>query len=114
MATMRARHRNDGLRKRCECPRRDWPKCTHPWHLNFQWERQPYRLSLDREVGRKLLGKTEAKTVANQICTAIRNGTFEPRRHRVSTRQVEAPPKVPPLTFAKFGELFVERYSKAR
>jgi hypothetical protein len=72
--------------------------------LNFQCEGQPYRLSLDREAGRKLLGKTEAKTVANQICTAIRDGTFEPRRHRVRTRQVETPPQALQLTFAKFGE----------
>src|SRR2546425_8540609 len=95
-------------------PRRDWLKCKHPWHLNFQWEGQHYRLSLDREVGRGLLGKTEAKTIADQICAAIRDGMFRPRRDRVRARQVEASPKGPQITFTKFGELFVERYSKAR
>ena len=111
---MDARHRNGGLRKRCGCPRRDWSKCQHSWHLNFQWEGQHYRLSLDREVGRGLLGKTDAKATADQICAAIREGTFQPRRGRVRARQVEAPTQVPQLTFAKFSDLFVERYSKAR
>ena len=27
--------RNDGLRKRCRCPKRKWAKCHHPWWFGF-------------------------------------------------------------------------------
>ena len=45
------KQRNRGLRKRCECPRKNWAKCSHPWHFNFKWKGEHYRFSLDREVG---------------------------------------------------------------
>ena len=51
----RTRHRNSGLRKRCGCPRKVWPKCPHSWFLNFKPRGgPPYRLSLDRELGRRV------------------------------------------------------------
>ena len=77
---------------------RDWLKCKHPWHLNFQWEGRHHRLSLDREVGRGLLGKTEAKKIADQICAAIRDGTLQRRRDRVRVQVVESPAQEPQLT----------------
>ena len=33
---MTTRHHNDGLRKICGCPRRQWAKCRHPWHFSFK------------------------------------------------------------------------------
>ncbi len=71
------RQRNGGLRKRCRCPRSRWPKCAHPWHLNFRWKGEDYRLSLDREVGRAITSKTEAEQEADRIRTAIRDGSFQ-------------------------------------
>jgi integrase len=107
------RHQNDGLRKRCGCKRRDWSKCSHPWHLNFQWEGHHYRLSLDREVApRRLLGKTDAETEAGRIQSEIRAGTFIARKARRTA--VPAPAAGETLTFRAFGEKFIERYSKAR
>ena len=54
------RHRNHGLRKRCRCKRKDWPKCPHGWHLNYKPKGgSQYRLSLDREMGRHIDSKTE-------------------------------------------------------
>ena len=41
------RQRNDGLRKVCDCPRRTWPKCSHPWHFNFKWAGEHYRFSIE-------------------------------------------------------------------
>jgi integrase len=74
---MSARNRNLGLRKRCRCKRRDWPKCPHGWHMNFKQKGGPaYRLSLDKEIGRHVDTKTEAGAEAERIRTAIRNGTF--------------------------------------
>lgn len=45
---MSTRHHNDGLRKLCTCARRNWPKCSHPWHFNFKPRGgQAWRFSLD-------------------------------------------------------------------
>jgi hypothetical protein len=70
------RHQNHGLHKICNCPRRGWPKCPHPWHLNFKHGETHYRFSLDRHLGRHLDSKTAAETEAENIRTAIRNGEF--------------------------------------
>ena len=71
-----AKHRNRGLRKRCECPRRNWAKCPHPWHFNFKWNGEHYRFSLDREVGHPVTSKTEAEKETDRLRTAIREGRF--------------------------------------
>ena len=73
---MTKRHRNDGPRKRCNWLWRDWSKCPDPWYFSYLWKRHRYRISLDREVGQQLKGKTEATTAAETIKTAIRAGTF--------------------------------------
>jgi hypothetical protein len=70
------KHRNRGLRKRCECPRKNWAKCSHPWHFNFKWKGEHYRFSLDREVGHPVTSKTEAEQEADRLRTAIREGRF--------------------------------------
>ena len=70
-----ARHRNDGLTKRCDCRRRDWAKCPHPWHLAFMWQRQHHRLTL----GPRITSKTEAKAEADRIRDQIRAGTYGPQ-----------------------------------
>ena len=67
---------NDGLRKLCGCPRRGWPKCQHGWHFNFRWQGETYRFSLDKHLGRHIATRTEAKTAAEKIRAAIRDGTF--------------------------------------
>jgi Phage integrase SAM-like domain len=73
-----AKHRNRGIRKRCECPRKNWAKCSHPWHFNFKWNGEHYRFSLDREVGHPITNKTDAETEAERLRTAIREGRFRP------------------------------------
>jgi hypothetical protein len=95
----RTRHRNGGLRKRCECPRKVWPKCPHSWFLNFRPKGGPhYRLSLDREVGRHIDSKTEAIAEAERIRTAIRNGAF----HR------EPVPTPATLTLQQLGDAYLK------
>jgi integrase len=71
------RRRNGGLRKRCECPRKVWPKCPHSWHLNYKPRGGPhYRISLDREAGKHLESKSDAEIVAARIRVAIDDGKF--------------------------------------
>ena len=91
------RHRNEGLRKRCPCPRNRWPKCPHPWHFNFKWKEVHYRLSLDRETGRRITSKTEAQREADRIRHAVREGGL---RSNVPTSA---------LTFRQFADIWKER-----
>lgn len=72
----RKRNRNGGIRKRCGCPPKTWSKCQHPWHFNFKWKGVHYRLSLDREAGRHIDGKSKAQAEADRIRDAIRANRF--------------------------------------
>ena len=73
----RARHRNGGLRKRCGCPRKVWPKCAHDWHFNFKPRGgSAWRFSLDVEAGRRIDSKTDAERLAGDIRAAINAGTY--------------------------------------
>ena len=95
-----ARHRNHGLRKRCGCPRTKWPKCSHGWHVNFGWKGVKYRLSLDRECGRRITSKTEAEQEADRIRHAIRQGSYWPGAVSASSEK---------LTFRQFVATWQER-----
>ena len=100
------RHRNDGLRKRCGCPRARWPKCPHGWHFNFRWKGVNHRLSLDRECCRHVASKTEAQREGDRLRHAIREGTFGTKPAEVTTTAA--------LDFDVFAALFVERARPAR
>jgi integrase len=93
------RNRNRGVRKRCECPRNTWAKCAHGWYFNFKWKEVHYRLSLDREIGRRIEGRADAEAEADRIRNKIRDGTFR--------TQVPERPQV--LTFDAFGRIWRER-----
>src|SRR5437016_5639699 len=70
-------HGNAGLRKICGCARSKWPKCSHGWHFNYKPRGgKSWRLSLDREVGHHVDSKSDARTEANKIRSAIDAGTF--------------------------------------
>jgi integrase len=115
-------HRNDGLRKRCDCPRAKWPKCAHDWHFNFKPRGGPaFRFSLDREVGRRLTSKEEADREADALRVQIRAGTFtrahERREHTVADQQRQAHEAAccPGATLLRdFAETYVARVSKVR
>ena len=103
MSQLRKRHHNDGLRKICGCGRRNWSKCPHDWHFNFTWRKTPYRFSLDRHLGRKLTGKTEAETAAENLRITIRAGKFGDQQ-----------PQVAALTLRQLVTLYGERTQKVR
>jgi integrase len=39
---------HDGVKKRCGCARKLWPKCPHPWHFSFHHGGREHRYSLDQ------------------------------------------------------------------
>ena len=98
------RHRNDGLKKRCGCPRRRWSKCVHPWHSGFALDGKEYRWSLHK-VARKPPGywmsKTEAKAIADRLRSNIRSG-------RLTGNGSTSPDRS--LTFGDVVERYLERH----
>ena len=70
------RHRHNGLRKICRCPRRQWPKCGHSYHFAFFHRERPYRYSLSRLLDRPVTTYQDARAEADRLRAAIRGGTF--------------------------------------
>jgi integrase len=101
------RERHGGVRKRCGCPRRVWPKCPHAWHLNFKWKGAHHRLSLDREVGHPITNKTDALAEAERLRTAIRAGEFPVPAPVVAPAGITD--QAAPLTFDQFAKVWSER-----
>jgi integrase len=96
-------HHNDGLRKRCDCTRRSWSKCSHDWHFSFKWGPTHWRFSLDKHLSRQLKSKDEARAEADRIRGEIRAGAFR-------LDNAPAPVTDPAaLTFEAFAEIWLER-----
>ena len=98
---------DDGIRKRCNCGRRRWPKCAHPWHFSFHHGEREYRYSLTviaRTRGEQPpQGKTEARSWRDRLRAEISSGTF-------------LGPKTKPeiadgrLAFGDVADLYLKRY----
>ncbi len=106
-------HRNAGLRKVCDCSRRGWAKCPHPWHFSYSWRGAAYRFSLNRYACKEINGKTEAETLADGIRREIRAGTFRGLPAATITKEAGNETR-DEVSFEMFAHRFVERYSKDR
>lgn len=95
-----ARHPNKGLRKNCDCPRRNWAKCPHSWHFNFKPRGgQGYRFSLDKYFNNKHIdSKSEAEELAGDLRKLIRAGKFGQPVARED------------MTLRQFADIYLERY----
>src|SRR5581483_2421161 len=111
------RSNNNGLRKLCDCSRRNWAKCAHPWHFNYKPRGgQAYRFSLDVEAGKHIESKGDAEKLATDIRSAINAGTFERAADRRAREQREAaarPATADAISLEAFGEKFVANKSEA-
>jgi integrase len=71
---------HDGIKKRCDCPRRLWPKCAHPWHFSFHHAGVEHRYSLEKIARargeRPPTSKSEAGTWRDRLRGEIRDGSF--------------------------------------
>ncbi len=95
---------NDGLRKRCGCPRSVWTKrdrCKHPWHANYSYAGVEHRVSLHKwakkPAGYEML-KGEAEQLFRQWQTVIEAG------------RAAAAPAAPGLTLAAAAERYGREY----
>jgi integrase len=99
------RQRNDGLRKICACPRRQWAKCSHVWHFNYKWGDIVIRKSLDGLIGRKVTSKTEAEHEAERLRIEIREGRYGRKDDR---------PALDRLTVGQLLALYAKRHLGAK
>jgi integrase len=114
MNDQNTRHHNGGIRKLCDCSRRNWSKCRHAWYFNFKPRGgTAYQFSLDAEVGRHLKSKEEAEKEADGIRVAIRANTFVRTADRRKAA-LTAPPTPDTTTLDAFAETYVERVSAVR
>jgi integrase len=71
---------HDGIRKRCECQRRQWAKCLHPWHFSFHHGGKEHRYSLEKVAlarsERVPTTKSEAIIWRDRLRAEIREGRF--------------------------------------
>jgi Phage integrase SAM-like domain len=108
------RHRNAGLRKLCDCSRRNWPKCAHSWYFNFKPRGgKAWRFSLDAEVGKHVASKTDAEKIAGDIRTAINAGTYIRAADRRIMVAAAPAPTADAMMLDAFAEKYVENRSKA-
>jgi integrase len=74
------RRTHDGIKKRCDCRRKNWAKCPHGWYFNFHHQDKAYRVSLDAVARARHvpppLTKHEAVLWRDRLRTEIRGGTF--------------------------------------
>src|ERR1700738_2696711 len=96
------RQRNDGLRKICGCRKAEWPRCPHSWHLNFKFKGEHFRFSLDKELGRHVDSKSEARGEADRLRGQIRSRAF--RQPQVMVR-----PDSAQLGFRSFADVWKAR-----
>src|SRR5437870_2732048 len=99
------RHANGGLYKRCDCARRKWLKCDHPWHFDF-YKGRKFRFSLDviavARSEQPPRSKSDAEALADRVRSEIRRGTFR------SPNQPE-PPAPDPTARLTVGDV-IDRY----
>ena len=95
---------NNGLKKRCRCPRRQWSKCAHPWHFGFAHNGKEYRWSLHKVAGKSPgyhMSKTEAQAIADGLRSDIRANRFTDAGSVSSDTE---------LTFGDVVERYLERH----
>ena len=105
---VKPRFRNDGLKKRCGCPRRLWAKCPHPYHFGFHFNGHEYRFSLHKVANKPagyFMSKSEAAAIRDRIRADIREGRL-PGHGSV----VPEAPTDPRLTFGDVADRYLRQY----
>jgi hypothetical protein len=105
---------NDGVRKRCGCSRRQWPKCAHPWHFSFHHGGHEYRYSLDTIARarneRPPTTKGEAVSWRDRLRGEIRTGTFVDPDAPVPAASVATDGIETRLTFGDTCDVYVKEH----
>jgi integrase len=106
------RHDNRGLRKVCDCPRRRWLKCLHPWHVNVAVPGGLHlRKSVDKIAGKPVAKKEDAQALLEKLRTDLREGkqVLVKRNGRVDLAAPTAPVR-DMLTLAQLLDDYIARH----
>jgi hypothetical protein len=104
-------HDNNGIFKKCPCPRRKWAKCSHSWFFAFRYKRL-YRFSLNKLFDKPSgywMSKSESDAIADDLRTQIRAGTFRPQDVTTTAPGDDADTR---LTFADVAERYCKEFAK--
>ena len=72
----RTYQRNKGRFKRCECPRRQWSRCSHEVWGKFCHAGRDHRINLARQFQKSSVSWSEAEGLLDVMRSQIRAGTF--------------------------------------
>lgn len=98
-----------GIYKRCNHGRRERDRCPDPWYASFTVAGCPrVRVALAKWSGSEVETKGQALTAFDDLKTAVRSGTFDPRGRGVTV------PTDGPITFADLAKVYEERYVSAK
>jgi hypothetical protein len=76
-----------GIYKRCSHGRRERDRCSDPWYASFKLSGRPrVRVALAKWSGTEVETKGQAQAVFDDLKTAARTGTFDPRGGAVASR----------------------------
>jgi integrase len=99
----------DGIRKRCDCSKRAWSKCPHPWHFGLHYGGKEYRYSLDKVARARgelvPTNKSEAAAWRDRLRSEIRGGSFVDPSTPVPVVLVDTR-----LTFGDICDQYVRRH----
>jgi hypothetical protein len=101
-----AKRTHDGVKKRCGCSKRQWPKCSHPWWFSFFYRGTEHRYSLDKIASARNEPAPTSKADAIEWRDRLRNEI------RFDTLTQLTPPPAEPtrLTFGDVCEEYLKRY----
>jgi integrase len=96
----------------CGCARSRWPKCAHPWHINFKLPGgDALRKSVNKLAGKHISKKDEAQKILERLRTQLRDGELIVIKR--NGRADVAPPVAPvsdALTVNQLLEQFISRH----
>ena len=121
MATGKAFHHNDGLRKRCTCGHRHWAKCPHAWHVNYSIDGREFRACLHRYAGKPtsyVMGRTEAEALRDKWRYELRKrltegdvaGAGPSIAGERPSSAARGPARRSPLTFGQLADDYLKQH----
>jgi hypothetical protein len=105
----RTYQRNKGRFKRCNCPRRQWSRCSHEVWGKFCHVGRDHRINLARQFQKPNVSWSEAEALLDLMRSQIRTGTFV----KYGTTPTESPTPAPDsdLTLRDVCDLYYQHAS---
>lgn len=100
---------HDGLKKRCACAPRKWPKCQHPWHFSLHYNGREHRFSLDVVAAAR--GASRPRSKADAVVWRDRLRAEIRAAGRLGSEAPQLAPK--PWSFGSVCDEYLRRHVRA-